>query len=494
MKRTAKPVFFIVALLILALAYTAFFGVYKTYGDRRDTIIRGAKDIRFGIDIRGGVDATFEPKGDVKADDKQMEAVKNVIEKRLVGNKITDYELYVDTSNQRVIVRFPWKNDEEDFDAVEAIEELGKTAVLEFRMGDENQYEEVEVEVKDRDGNVVKDEDGNPVTEMVKKPTGELILKGSQDVDSATAGFVTTESGDEVQVGLKLTPEGTKKFADATKKQVANNGKITIWLDNEVLSSPTVNSHITNGEASITGNFDLESASELANLINSGALPFDIEVTSSGTVTPTMGTKALDLMVVAGCIAFVLVALFMILYYRLPGFVAVIALIGQVAGSIAAVSGYFGFLNSFTLTLPGMAGIILSIGMGVDANVITAERIKEEVRLGKTVDGAINAGSKNSFWAIFDGNITVIIVAIVLMGVFGPPSSIWALVLKPLLFMFPASTTGAVYSFGYTLFVGIIFNFLMGVTASRLMLKSISRFKFLRKPWLLGGDRHEKTV
>ena len=134
MKRTAKPVFFIVALLIVALAYTAFFGVYKTYGDRRDTIIRGAKDIRFGIDIRGGVDATFEPKGDVKADDKQMEAVKNVIEKRLVGNKITDYELYVDTSNQRVIVRFPWKNDEEDFDAVEAIEELGKTAVLEFRM------------------------------------------------------------------------------------------------------------------------------------------------------------------------------------------------------------------------------------------------------------------------------------------------------------------------------------------------------------------------
>ena len=340
----------------------------------------------------------------------------------------------------------------------------------------------------------MKDEDGNPVTEKVKKPTGELILKGSQDVDSATAGFVTTETGDEVQVGLKLTPEGTKKFADATKKQVANNGKITIWLDNEVLSSPTVNSHITNGEASITGNFDLESASELANLINSGALPFDIEVTSSGTLTPTMGTKALDLMVFAGCIAFALVALFMILYYRLPGFVAVIALIGQVAGSIAAVSGYFGFLNSFTLTLPGMAGIILSIGMGVDANVITAERIKEEVRLGKTVDGAINAGSKNSFWAIFDGNITVMIVAIVLMGVFGPPSSIWALILKPLLFMFPASTTGAVYSFGYTLFVGIIFNFVMGVTASRLMLKSISRFKFLRKPWLLGGERHEKTV
>jgi preprotein translocase subunit SecD len=179
----------------------------------------------------------------------------------------------------------------------------------------------------------------------------------------------------------------------------------------------------------------------------------------------------------------------MILYYRLPGFVSVIALIGQVAGSLAAVSGYFSFIPSFTLTLPGMAGIILSIGMGVDANVITSERIKEEIRTGRTIDNAIDRGSSNSFWAIFDGNITVMIVAIVLMGVFGPPSGLWATLLKPVLRWFPPSTTGAIYSFGYTLFVGIIFNFLMGVTASRLMLKSIARFKFLRKPWLLGGER-----
>ena len=202
-----------------------------------------------------------------------------------------------------------------------------------------------------------------------------------------------------------------------------------------------------------------------------------------------MGERALDLMVMAGIIAFVLVSVFMLVYYRLPGFVAVISLVGQVAGSIAAVSGYFGFIPSFTLTLPGIAGIILSIGMGVDANIITAERIKEQIRLGKTIDGAIMAGSKESFWAIFDGNITVLIVAVVLMGVFGPPSGFWATILKPFLFYFPAATTGSVYSFGYTLFAGIIFNFIMGVTASRLMLKSISRFKFLRKPWLLGGKR-----
>ena len=199
-----------------------------------------------------------------------------------------------------------------------------------------------------------------------------------------------------------------------------------------MISNPQVSDHITDGIATISGIGDYAANLSLANLINSGALPFDIEVKSSGTINPTMGEKALDVMVIAGAIAFVLISLFMLLYYRLPGFVAIISLLGQVAGSIAAVSGYFGFLNSFTLTLPGIAGIILSIGMGVDANIITAERIKEEILAGKTIDGAIERGSKSSFWAIFDGNVTVIIVSIVLMGVFGPPNSFWGTILKPL--------------------------------------------------------------
>ena len=184
-------------------------------------------------------------------------------------------------------------------------------------------------------------------------------------------------------------------------------------------------------------------------------------------------------MALAGVLALVIVSLGMILIYRLPGFIACIALLGQVGLSLAAVSGYFGFVSSFTLTLPGIAGIILSIGMGVDANVITSERIKEEVRSGKTLDGAIDKGCKNSFWAIFDGNITNIIVSLVLMGVFGP-TNIFSMLFGP-------STTGVIYSFGYTLLVGTIANFIMGMTASRLMTKSLSGFKFARNKWLYGG-------
>lgn len=480
MKRVAKPVFFIVALLIIALFCTAVFGVYGQYGDRRDTYIRGAADIRFGTDIRGGIDVTFGPVDSAEnVTGEQVERVKNVISQRLVLNNITDYEIYADTTNKQIIVRFPWASDEEDFDPAAAIEELGKTAMLEFRIGDETETQE------DENGDPVLDEDGNEV----QVPTGELILTGD-DVDSATALYDNSTGQSTPVVQLRLESSGTEKFSEVTGELEGTDETISIWLDNEMISNATVNDHITNGVAVISGGFsDFSEANDLANLINSGALPFSIEVKSNGVIDPTLGDKSLEIMVMAGIIALALVSLFMILYYRLPGFVAVIALIGQVAGMIACVSGYFGFLQSFTLTLPGIAGMILSIGMGVDANVITSERIKEEIRAGRTIDGAIARGYDSSFWAIFDGNVTNIIVAIVLMGVFGPPSGLWATILKPFLFMFPPSTTGSVYSFGYTLLVGIIFNFVMGVTASRLMLKSITRFKCLRKPWLLGGER-----
>lgn len=460
MKRTPKITFFIVFALIAALVYTAFFGVYTTYGDSKNPVIKSASDIRFGIDINGGVDATFAPADSVDLStvtDSQIEGVKDVIELRLVGKGITDYEVYADTANKSVIVRYPWKKGEESFDAKTALDEIGKTAQLAFYYGDP------------------------------KTPTQEdLILTGAQ-VDSADV-YYDSESN-EYAVSLKLKEEGKKLFAEATKKQVTGHQPIAIWLDDQRISAPNVQSEITDGNASITGGYDLAGANELANYINAGALEFPIEVANYGTISPTLGKSALNAMVIAGIIAFILIAIFIIAVYRLPGVIAVIALSGQVAGSIAAVSGYFGFASGFTLTLPGIAGIILSVGMGIDANVITAERIRDEVRLGKTIDGAISVGSKSAFSAIFDGNVTTMFVAVILMGVFGPPSGLFSKLLYPFLFMFPQATTGTIYSFGYTLLMGIFFNFIMGVFASRLMLKSIMRFKIFRKPWLIGGAR-----
>jgi protein-export membrane protein SecD len=194
-------------------------------------------------------------------------------------------------------------------------------------------------------------------------------------------------------------------------------------------------------------------------------------------------------MLLSGMIAFILVAIFMIAYYRLPGFVAVIALIGQVGGTIAALTGFFPDLNSFTLTVPGIAGIILAIGMGVDANVITSERIKEEINIGKSIDGSIQSGYANAFSAILDGNVTTIIVALILMGTFGASDSFLTTLFKPLYFMFGASTEGTIYSFGYTLVVGVILNLFFGTFVSKIMLKSLSRFKIFRNPKFYGGKK-----
>ncbi len=463
MKKGSKATFFVVFALILFLAGTSFFGFSTKFGDVTKVYIKGADDIRWGIDIRGGVDVTFTPPEGFDATDTQMLAAESVIKQRLVTQNITDYEVYTDTAKDRIIVRFPWKDDAASKNPEEAISELGETALLTFR-------EEANVDAA-----------GMPTGVTLEK----VVLEG-KDVKSATAVINSQTSNPEI--ALELTSEGAAKFGEATSRMIGK--QISIWMDNTMISQPVVQSAITDGNAVISGGsvpFTAAEATELANKINGGALPFKLVTENYSSISATLGINAKNSMVLAGLIGFIIICLFMTFYYRLPGLVASIALLGQVAGFIISISGYFESIPSFTLTLPGIAGIILSLGMGVDANVITSERIKEEMRTGKTIEGSIDLGYERGFSAIFDGNITVVIVAVILMGSFGPPTSIWAKILTPIFFMFGPSTTGAIYSFGYTLLMGVIFNFIMGVTASRLMLRSLSKFKGLRKPWLYGG-------
>ena len=445
---------FVVAILIVLFSLTAILGVSYTYGDTKNVYVKGASDIRFGIDIRGGVDVTFMPAGDVDATDEQMTAAKTVIEDRLVGLGITDYESYVDNNKDRIIVRFPWKSDEADFNPQTAIDEIGTTAKMVFRKG--------------------------------SSATGEEILSGD-DVASANAAYNETEGW---VVQLKFNSNGASAFASATTELAANNGTISIWLDDNNISTATVNEAITGGEAIIKGKFDQDSASTLANQINSGSLPFALSAESYSTISPSLGAKSLDVMVQAGIIAFILVAIMMICRYRLPGTIAVISLLGQVAATLAVVSGYFTVFPGSTLTLPGIAGIILGIGMGVDANVITAERIKEELSKNKTLDGAVKSGFKMGLTPIIDGNVTIVIVAAILMGAFGPTDGFWAKVFNPIFFWFGPSTAGTIYSFGFTLLTSVLLNFVFGVWATRVMIRGAVNFKPLRKAWLF-GDRKD---
>ena len=450
-KKTGKWVVFAIIAAILVLTYTAFVGVDNYYGDTRQLYVKGAEDIRWGIDIRGGVEAVFSPDKAVdKITSADMDAAKAIIETRLVGKNITDYEVYTDNANHQIIVRFPWSSDQSDFDPAKEVESLGQTAKLTFCEG----------------------------------TTNSTVLVDGKHVSSASYAY---EASIGHHVKLEFDAAGASAFATATSKNIGKT--ISIWMDGNMVSSPTVESAITNGEAVISGSFTADEAATLANQINSGALPFSLTAEGSKMqiISPTLGENARTVMFIAGLCAFLLICVLMIVRYRLIGAIASFALLGQISAMIACISGYFEVFDSFTLTIPGIAGIILSIGVGVDANVIAAERIKEEFAKGKTIDGAIASGYKNSLSAIIDGNVTIIIVSLVLMAAFGannnPLSAIFSLI-------FGTTITGTIYSFGYTLLVGTILNLILGVLASRLMVKSISRIKAFRKPALYGGKKN----
>jgi len=418
--RTNKHAYILVMFLIICIALVAFFGV-----NAGPVQIKGMQDIRFGIDIRGGVEAIFEPANlDRVPTASELESARVIMETRMDAENILDREITVDNNNGQIIVRFPWKSGETDFNPQAAIAELGETAKLTFR---------------DPDGNIIVE------GKDVKESNVELDKKTSQPV-----------------VTLVFNDEGAKQFADATERLV--NQRISIYMDDTLISAPSVTQKITGGNAVITNMKSTEEAKSLSDKINSGALPFSLISKNHSTITPTLGAGALDLMVKAGLIAFAFVCLFMLFYYRLLGFVACFALLLQISVQMLALS-----IPQMTLTITGIAGIILSIGMGVDANVIISERIREELRAGKTLSYSIDTGYSKAFSAVFDGNITTIAAAVIMM-IFG---------------------TGSMLSFGYTLMVGCILNFVSGVTASRIMTRSMSMNETLAKKSLYGVKAKE---
>ena len=409
--KARKFTFIAGTIAIILLGLVAVFGVGS---------IKGAAEMRFGIDISGGVEAMFEPK-DLDRDPtyKELESAKTVIEKRLDDKNITDREVIISEGNGSITVRFPWKSDEKEFNPDKAIAELGETAQLTFRNSE-----------------------------------GEILVDGT-NVSKSIAEY-KKDTGAPI-VTLEFNAKGTADFAAATKTLVGK--ELAIYMDEESIFTANVDEAITGGEAIIEGLDSAEEAKDLASKINAGSLPFSMTTTNHSSISPSLGTKALGVMMKAGVLAFFIVCLFMIFYYRLPGFISCLTIIFQIASQMLFLS-----IPQFTLTLPGIAGLILSVGMAVDANIIISERISEELNKGKTIPMAIKEGYKNGFSAVFDGNVTAGIVALILM-IFG---------------------SGTMLSFGYTLFIGMILNMLVvGISKSLLssfcVLAKIKNVKFFRQ-------------
>ena len=356
-------------------------------------------NINLGLDLRGGLRVVLEAQeveGEKITEDTIQKAV-GILRNRVDSLGVKETTLYPQ-GDKRVVIEIAGEEDPEA-----AVDILKNTAQLEFW---------------DQEGNVL------------------LTGKNLKDAQARM-----TQNGSTAEVTIEFDSEGTKLFAKATTDNV--HKPIAIVIDNEVISAPNVNEPITTGSAVITGNFTAKEAQDLAVLLRSGALPVTLQVMEKRSVGPSLGADSLEKSVKAGIIGIIAILVFMLGYYRLPGLVATLSLI-LYSLIVLAVMWFLGAV----LTLPGIAGLALSIGMGVDANIIIYERIKEELRYGKTLHAAIEAGFNRAFWAIFDANITTLITALVLMY-FG---------------------TGPVKGFAVTLSIGIIASLFVALTFTRYLL------------------------
>jgi SecD/SecF fusion protein len=400
-KKKAKITIAGMIVLLLLLVFTATVGIGKTGTG-------SAKNIILGLDLSGGVSITYQAKGDETPSAEDMSDTIYKLQQR-VSSYSTEAQVYQE-GNDRINIEIPGVSD-----ANAILEELGKPGSLEFRLSD-----------------------------------GTTVLTGSQVQTASVKSQQNSTTGvTSYVVQLDLTSDGKEAFAEATTNNVGNT--IEIVYDDEVISSPTVQEAITDGTAIISGMSGVEEAQSLASSIRIGSLSLELEEIRSNVVGAQLGENAIKTSLIAGAIGLAIVIIFMICVYALPGVVASFSLLMYTALVLVALNAF-----DMTLTLPGIAGIILGIGMAVDANVIIYARIREEITAGASVKGAIQTGFKKALSAILDGNITTLIAAFVLN----------------------AMGTGSVNGFAQTLALGIVISMFTALVISRFLVMALYELGF----------------
>lgn len=406
MKKKGALKFIISTVVILISAYVLSFGV--NLGGHR--ILSIGESLKPGLDLKGGVYIEEEIVGE-KPSKETLQRTRELLDLRVNGLGVSESVVAISGDN---IIRIEIPG---IYDAEKALEQVGKTGKLKFT-----------------------------------SPDGKEVLAGT-DVKDASVGFDKESNKPVVQ--LELTDGGTKKFAEATTKYI--NQKISIYMDNDLISSPMVNSAITDGKAIITGSADVQEAQRLAGLIKSGSLPVKLEPARVRTIGPSLGAEAIPTSVKAAAIGIALIVLFMIGYYRIPGAIASMALVVYIMFTLIV------FVNiGATLTLPGIAGLLLSVGMAVDANILIFERTKEELRLGKSLSTSIDAGFKRALSSILDSNITTLIAGF----------SLYFL------------GSGSIKGFALTLNIGVICSMLTAILVTRFLLTSFVSAGWVKNPRL----------
>ena len=453
-KNRAVIVLLCILVILLGVGYVDIYGV-NAEGDG------SASDIKLGLDLAGGVSITYQVVGEETPSSTDMSDTIYKLQQRVVGYS-TEAIVYQEGSD-RINIEIPGVSN-----ANTILKELGRPGALYF------------IAQRDAEGNsnyeytYGTDANGNQTYMYVlTKTIDELLADGSvvitgTDVANAQAGTQrdTVTGNSEFVVSLTLTEAGTQAFAEATTRALATRQSIAIYYDGEFVSVPTVKAAITDGNAVINGLRTFEEAEQLASTIRIGGLKLELEQLHSKVVGAQLGVDAISTSLLAGLIGLCTVALFMIIVYRIPGVASVIGLLSYVALVILLLNGF-----NMTLTLSGIAGIILSIGMAVDANVIIFARIREELATGKSVRTAIKSGFDKALSAIIDGNITTLIAAIVL------------------LFLGPGSVKG----FAQTLALGIVLSMFTSLVVTRYVLEAFYALG-AKNEKLYGVAKERKTL
>lgn len=451
-KKNAVLTMILFVAALVGLGYVALVGIGPTKTG-------SAGNIKQGLDLAGGVSITYQVVGEEDPSDEDMQDTVYKLQKRVEGYS-TEAQVYQEGTN-RINIEIPGVSD-----ANEILQELGQPGSLYFiAQTDDGGNQNYSITGIDENGKYVY---------ILNKTIDELLADGSIKLDgtmvaSADAAQTTDNSAlkqTQYVVELTFTEEGTRAFAEATQRAYERGETIAIYYDGELVSVPTVQTVITGGQAQISGMADVEEARTLASTIRIGGLKLELEEMRSNVVGAQLGSDAIRTSLIAAVIGFIIVCIFMTVVYRLPGFTSALALSIYVVLTLLILN-----LFNLTLTLPGIAGIILSIGMAVDANVIIFARIREEIGTGKTVNSAIKIGFNKATSAIVDGNVTTFIAALVL-------------VLKG---------SGTVKGFAQTLMIGIILSMFTSMVVTRLLLSAFYALG-AKDEKLYGISREKKPI
>jgi len=424
--------------------------------------------IPLGLDLRGGTQLTLQAQPteavpEITPD--KLEAVRTVVERRINGLGVS--EAVVQTAGRdQLLVQLPGVSDPAQAERV-----LGGTAQLDFREQKPGSEQELQAEFQLRQALLIEQvqleasgdqaaiERNQQELQKRQEAIANLFQKTDLTGEKLRNAYAAPVNGNFWEVGLEFNNEGANEFAELTRNVAGTGRSLGIFLDNELLSAPTVNvqyaeTGITGGRASITGGFTTEDANDLALQLRSGALPVPVQILENRTVGATLGRDSIQRSVYAGLAGLILVLAFMVLYYRLPGLIADLSLVVYAILTLAVFS-----LLGVTLTLPGIAGFILSIGMAVDANVLIFERTREELRTGKTLYRSVESGFYRAFSSILDSNVTTLIScgALFFLG------------------------TGLVKGFALTLALGVAISMFTALTCSRTLLLTVLGVPSLRK-------------